>query len=125
MARKRQNFHCQKCNSEIQIYKKGKKHRVLVCPKCGILATNPFSFGSATEGAVVGATLGSAIPIVGTAAGAVAGGLIGGIAGGRKQKKTQETADAPRMEAHAVRQRSNSIDKIVLALGGRKYGFKG
>jgi hypothetical protein len=39
----KKEFHCQKCNEAIQIYKHGKKHRVLVCPKCGILATNPLA----------------------------------------------------------------------------------
>ncbi len=29
---------------ECTIYKKGKGHRVLVCPSCGVLATNPISF---------------------------------------------------------------------------------
>lgn len=60
MAKKRKHaFHCQRCNSELQIYKKGKAHRVLVCPQCGILATNPFSFKGALRGGV------SAIPIAG------------------------------------------------------------
>jgi len=40
--RKRRQFHCQECGSACEIYKKGKKHRVLVCPQCGILATNPL-----------------------------------------------------------------------------------
>jgi len=40
MTKKRQ-FHCQQCGHACDIYKKGKNHRVLVCPSCGVLATNP------------------------------------------------------------------------------------
>lgn len=41
MAKKHQ-FHCSACGSEADIYKKGKNHRVLVCQKCGVLASNPI-----------------------------------------------------------------------------------
>lgn len=41
MRRKKRQFHCNQCSSPCEIYKKGKKHRVLVCPHCGVLATNP------------------------------------------------------------------------------------
>jgi hypothetical protein len=37
---KSHKFHCERCDSECNIYKKGRNHRVLVCPKCGVLATN-------------------------------------------------------------------------------------
>jgi len=40
MAKKKHAFHCEKCDSECMIYRKGRAHRVLVCPKCGVLATN-------------------------------------------------------------------------------------
>jgi len=33
-------FYCEKDGFACTIYKKGKNHRVLVCPKCGVLATN-------------------------------------------------------------------------------------
>jgi hypothetical protein len=56
---KKKHFHCQKCNSPCEIYKKGKKHRVLVCPQCGVLATNPISFKGLASAAA------SSIPIVG------------------------------------------------------------
>jgi len=42
MARKKRQFHCHECGSPTEIYKKGRGHRVLVCPRCGILATNPL-----------------------------------------------------------------------------------
>lgn len=41
MKRRKHQFHCTRCGSGCEIYKKGKGHRVLICPKCGILATNP------------------------------------------------------------------------------------
>lgn len=60
MAKKaKRQFHCQKCNSPCEIYKKGRKHRVFVCPSCGILATNPFSLKGALRGGV------GSIPIAG------------------------------------------------------------
>jgi len=40
MKKNKHAFHCEHCNSECMIYKKGKSHRVLVCPHCGVLATN-------------------------------------------------------------------------------------
>lgn len=42
MKKKKHVFHCSECGSACEIYKKGKNHRVLICPKCGILATNPL-----------------------------------------------------------------------------------
>jgi len=43
MAKKqKRQFHCEKCGNPCDIYKKGKKHRVLVCQGCGVIATNPL-----------------------------------------------------------------------------------
>jgi hypothetical protein len=42
MAKKKHTFHCGDCGSPCSIYKKGKGHRILVCPKCGVIATNPL-----------------------------------------------------------------------------------
>jgi hypothetical protein len=42
MKRNKHIFHCHQCGSATTTYKKGKKHRILVCPNCGILATNPL-----------------------------------------------------------------------------------
>ncbi len=72
MARKKHQFHCNLCHSACEIYKKGRKHRVLVCPHCGVLATNPGL------GALIGGAVGSIIPGAGTAAGAALGGLAEG-----------------------------------------------
>lgn len=85
---KKHPFHCQKCNSECKIYHKGKKHRVFVCPICGILATNPFSFKSSVGGAGAGAAVGTAfLPGVGTAIGAGIGGLLTGLESTPTEKK--------------------------------------
>lgn len=40
--KKKKQLHCAQCGSHCEFYKKGKKHRVLVCENCGILATNPI-----------------------------------------------------------------------------------
>jgi len=91
---KKRQFHCQRCTLPCEIYKKGRNHRVLVCPQCGVLATNPFSFGGALGGAATGAAVGSAIPLVGTAAGGIIGGAIGGLSRSKKPKaRDQEQAD--------------------------------
>ena len=70
------------------IYKKGKKHRVLVCPQCGILATNPFSFKRMLTGAATGAAAGAPIAGVGAVPGAIAGGIIGSFSGGKEPSET-------------------------------------
>ena len=88
--KKKRSFHCQTCGCACEVYKKGKKHRVLVCPKCGVLATNPFSFGRTASGALLGAEIGSIVPGVGTAVGAGVGGVIGSLTG-RKSKKQDST----------------------------------
>lgn len=79
--RKKHQFHCQKCNEECTIYKKGKGHRVLVCPRCGVLATNPISFRGLASAAA------SSIPIVG----GVASYLVDNVGG----KKITPSANAP------------------------------
>ena len=49
---KRKSFCCQRCGLPCTIYKKGKGHRVLVCPTCGVLATNPISLDKGIVGKV-------------------------------------------------------------------------
>jgi hypothetical protein len=111
---KKHSFHCQVCNSELTIYKKGKKHRVLVCPTHGIIATNPFSLKGAAGGAILGAELGSVVPILGTAAGALAGGAIGALTGRKSPKTTPEGVPA-RVHSH----RLNALDWADRALSTR------
>ena len=77
-----------------EIYRKGKKHRVLVCPTCGVLATNPLSFKGLLGGAATGATVGSVVPGYGTAAGAIIGGAAGLFSGKKKEAPTP-TPSAP------------------------------
>jgi len=113
MAKKRE-FHCQQCNSVLTIYRKGKKHRVLVCPEHGVLATNPFSFGRAATGAATGGAVGTAVPVIGNIAGAVAGGLIGGFSGKEKSSPRAEGVSA-RPQTH----RLNALDWADRALSTR------
>lgn len=42
MGKKKRQIHCSACGSPADWYKKGRKHRVLVCEKCGIIANNPI-----------------------------------------------------------------------------------
>lgn len=103
------------------IYRKGKNHRVLVCPLCGVLATNPFSAGGALGGAATGATLGSVVPGIGTAAGAAVGGLIGGFLNGEeKQKRTTSTRSEEAVAAPS--DRYTTQERVRDALYGGRYG---
>jgi len=111
MARKKRQFHCEKCSSPCMIYRKGKAHRVLVCPRCGILATNPFSFKRALGGGLTGAAAGAPIAGVGAIPGAIGGALIGGFTGGD---------DAPRSPAPSTGVRSSdrftTEERVQIAL---------
>jgi len=104
MARKKRQFHCQRCGLPCEIYRKGKGHRVLVCPSCGVLATNPIArrAGGALSGAATGAALGSVVPGIGTGIGAGAGALIGAISAGDDDTSTSP----PPTASCAVRRRS-------------------
>lgn len=117
-------FHCAKCNSACRIYRKGKKHRVFVCPLCGVLATNPFSAGGALGGAATGATLGSVVPGIGTGVGAVAGGLIGGFLGDSGEESTTKRprAEASSPNVRPASDRYSTQERVHDALYGGKYG---
>ena len=39
---KRRKFHCHICEAPCEVYRKGKTHRILICPNHGILASNPL-----------------------------------------------------------------------------------
>jgi len=41
VKRKKHQIHCV-CGLPVEVYKKGKGHRVFICPNCGIIATNPL-----------------------------------------------------------------------------------
>jgi hypothetical protein len=122
MARRKHQFHCAKCHSACTIYKKGRSHRVLVCPHCGVLATNPFSAMGGLEGAATGAALGSIVPGVGTAIGAGVGGLIGAFSGGGgKPKPSTGSVSPPSPAAHG---HLSAFEKAVMleALEARPHG---
>lgn len=112
MARKKHDFHCKKCNSTCTIYKKGKGHRVLVCPRCGVLATNPFSVSDTLGDAAAGAAIGSIVPGIGTTAGAIIGGGIGAVSGylGGEDKPKHVEGSVP----HHERARMNSDQRLLI-----------
>jgi len=86
-------FHCQICASPCDIYKKGKAHRVLVCPSCGVLATNPGIFKKLAKGAL------RSVPVVGD----IAAEFIG-------DKKPSTTSRPQRRDSHS------SIERLQIAL---------
>jgi len=87
-------FYCEKCNHPCMIYKKGKNHRVLVCPDCGVLATN----GLAGKGlkrlgkAVIGEVPFASTLIEGA-------GFVGDIKRNKKEKKTTSETPFVKMES--------------------------
>lgn len=103
---KKHQFHCEKCNSECMIYKKGKNHRVLVCPECGVLATNGIFKSVLKRGgrAILGEIPGASLIMEGA-------GLVGDISKDKKEKSPKPTTTTPHP-------RSNSLEKIRYALGG-------
>lgn len=76
MKKKKHQFHCQSCGSPCEIYKKGKGHRVLICPNCGVLATNP-------------------LPLMAVAAAAKGLSLAKTLIGKKKTAEKKETSDKP------------------------------
>ena len=99
VSRRKHNFHCQQCGSQCTIYKKGKGHRVLVCPIHGVIATNPTLAGRLLRGAA------SAIPVVG----GVASEIISGIQENKAVKKGT-TAHIPTEHI----QHRTAFDKAVM-----------
>ncbi len=95
---KKRQFHCERCANPCTIYKKGKNHRVLVCPQCGVLATNPFSFGKSLKGALRGG-IGS-IPVVG-------GAIVGAGEGfeGKKERAATTPLAACHRESYSTEER--------------------
>ena len=93
-------FHCQYCGDPCEIYKKGKKHRVLVCPQCGVLATNPFSVRKALKGVA------KTVPVLSQ--------VVGATEGFSSKSPRQTSQTTPRSPRH-----DNSLEKIKYALGGK------
>ena len=98
--KKKHNFHCQHCSAECSIYKKSKNHRVLVCPNCGVLATNPTVAGNLLR---IGAGF---IPAVG----GLASTAIGAIQDAKASKKAGISAHTE----HNTSNRLTSFEKALL-----------
>jgi hypothetical protein len=104
---KKHSFHCQTCGEECTIYKKGKGHRVLVCPKCGVLATNPIKLGGIVGKAFKVAKF---VPALSTAANILEeSGIV----------STAKQSPAPRVANGAYRHRLNALDWAEKALSAR------
>lgn len=95
MTRKKKGFRCEKCNSEIQIYRRGKGHRLFVCPSCGILASNPLPL-------LAGALLAKKAVQVGSS-------LLGGIGTKRERETPQEVYRPPREKDHYYEEKALSM----------------
>jgi len=98
---KKHPFHCENCESECMIYKKGKSHRVLVCPNCGVLATNGKGIiKKVAKGALRG------VPFVGD----ITAEFL------TKDKTSTPLVKSPTFK---TQRRDNSLEKIKYALGGK------
>lgn len=119
MGKKKHIWHCYHCNSECMIYKKGKKHHVIVCPRHGIIAENPGM------GALIGGALGSVVPGVGTAIGAGIGTTAEYGLGYLKKRKEEKAAaqiqqeSIPRSVA-PPRMRQSSEDRLLKLIQAEK-----
>lgn len=91
------------------IYKKGRGHRVLVCPNHGVLATNGWL------GKIGGGILGTfAAPGIGTAAGAALGDIAEGAITGLFSKKTPQTGKTPTAPSTAQHGHLTAFEKALL-----------
>jgi len=99
MAKRKRQFHCEACGQPCEIYRKGKKHRVLVCPACGVIATNPLPLMAAAA--------------AGRAALKVGKKVIGHGAG---KEKASEGTPGRQVIVHDDADKYNQADKILLAL---------
>ena len=102
-------FYCENCDSACLIYKKGKSHRVLVCPKCGVLATNGKGVlksvaKRATRG-VIGEIPGASLVMEGL-------GLAGDIKKGMKTSKTAQKAEVQRIVTDS-KDKPNQGERII------------
>lgn len=113
-------FFCELCKSPCLIYKKGRSHRVLVCPHHGVLATNGLITGG-LEGAATGAAIGSVIPGIGTGIGAAVGGALGAYSGYEPEEGARKHAPFDKkafLEAayRRVGRNHNSLERVKYAL---------
>lgn len=96
MKKAKHQFHCQSCAAPCDIYKKGKGHRVLVCPNCGVLATNPNVFKKIARGAL------RSVPVVGD----IAAEFIG------DSKTLPQPSQARRRDTYTVREMAKDLKVI-------------
>lgn len=114
MAKKRRHqFHCQRCASPCEIYKRGKGHRVLVCPECGVLATNPIVKSLVKRGAkaLLGEVPGASLIMEGA-------GLVGDVLKGGKSEKSNTTPSHPVAfpPAQFYKNKFSAEERVALAL---------
>lgn len=104
---KKHPFCCENCDAECMIYRSGKKHRVFVCPNCGVLATN----GKKKGGIVKKVAKRGARAILGEIPGASAImegiGLVSDLKGDKKVKEKPQnikydSADKPNYSERVV-----------------------
>lgn len=100
MPKHKHQFHCQHCGSPCEIFKKGRAHRVLVCPHCGVLATNPTLAGSILRGAV------GSIPVV--------GGALSGAVGHIQDKKDASRSQPPLTQISTSHGHLSAFEKALL-----------
>ena len=110
MRKRKHVFYCNECGMPCMMYKKGKSHRVLVCPKCGVLATNGI-------GTILGGAVGSIIPGAGTALGATIGTAAEGLFKSRKKSTPTTTPSAaPGIMRYDNLDKWNDREKVQAAL---------
>jgi ribosomal protein S27E len=97
---KAKSFHCQKCGAPCTIYKKGKAHRVLVCPSCGVIATNPTVAGSILK---AGASM---IPVF--------GGVASSLIGDAQSRKANKTASPSMSGISSEHHNKTSFEKALM-----------
>jgi len=95
------------------IYKKGRSHRVLVCPECGVLATNGL-------GKWIGGAVGSIIPGAGTVAGATIGGLAEkGIQGLKARRQASaETGSSVSRSRSQIGSGERAVNRVLYNIRG-------
>lgn len=99
MAKRKRIFHCERCGNPCTIYKKGKAHRVLVCPQHGVIATNPLPLA-------VAAVAGKAALKVGKK-----------VLGHGEKKEAASATPGRQVIIKDDADKYNQADKIRLALG--------
>lgn len=112
MRKQKHTFYCENCQSPCIIYKKGRNHRVLVCPNCGVLATNGM-FSSVAG--LVGQTAKSKVKNVGKPS--LKSTFLPFLSDDEGTSKHSEGGGTG--SRTPLYSRSNSLERIKYALGGK------